>query len=958
MIQKNFTVLIIDDIPDNIQVIGYTLMEYQIDSIAALDGQSGIDIALEKDIDLILLDIAMPNMDGYQVCSILKSNPKTREIPIIFLSARNQTNDIVRGFELGAVDYISKPFNSQELIQRVQTHLNLKHSREVISNQNSKLIQRNKEITALFEGAKSILSGNSIQEKAGIIFTTCKNLINAQAGYIALIDSERKALEKLFPNNYSDVNIFTSKKNTYTTQISSLEKSACTNLKTVFDNNLQKECTASFSEFCSTKIDNILCAPLIADNHAVGILTFYNKPNGFVENDIQLTTTFAEYAAIALISARSVEKVVESEIKFRQLFEAIVDPLYILDTNGTFISANKIACEKLEYTIEEIVNKNITEIEVGISVEHTYNIINRLKSEGKILYESRHITKNGRIFPVEVHSKLINFNNKPVVLEVVRDITLRKLQEKEIQASEEKFRSFFEHSPAGIAITDCKGNYKLVNQAFSELVGYSAEELLTMNFRNLIHPDDLNEEVSRNRLLLKENKKYIQSQKRYIHKNGHTLWGLLNVAIIKSDNSKTLHYLGQVIDITAAKENEAEILKLSTAIDQSASIIIITDKKGIIEYVNKRFVVHTGYSHDFIIGKRTNIFKTGVHTKEYYEKMWQTISSGEIWRGELYNKKRNGEFYWEDVNITPIKNEKNEIVNYIAVKEDITERKIAEKREKEYKKQLEDINRNLISSINYAKLIQNAVLPSENYLSGYLPENFILNLPKDIVSGDFYWTKESRNLIFIAAADCTGHGVPGAFMSMLGITFLQDILNKHNWNTEIAANNILNILRENIKTALNQKNSNPTVYDGMDIALCIIDSQQNTMQFAGANNPVFIVRKDAQNTELLAISPDKMPIAVHISERPFKNNFIQLQKNDTIYLFSDGFADQFGGKHGRKFLLKNFKNLLIEISGFPMCEQKDILYTTFIDWKGNNEQVDDILIIGFKNIYEAGNMKV
>ncbi|MEE4197255.1 MAG: response regulator [Bacteroidales bacterium] len=251
-------------------------------------------------------------------------------------------------------------------------------------------------------------------------------------------------------------------------------------------------------------------------------------------------------------------------------------------------------------------------------------------------------------------------------------------------------------------------------------------------------------------------------------------------------------------------------------------------------------------------------------------------------------------------------------------------------------------NKKIEDSILYAKKIQSAVLPPSRFVQHLLSQHFIFYKPRDIVSGDFYWTKQIDEKIFIAAADCTGHGVPGALMSMLGITFLNEIVNK---NPEIHAHEILNELRMHIISSLRQTGSFGESRDGLDIALCIINHEKKIMEYAGANNPLYIIR----NKELTEIKADRMPIGIHRrAKESFKNHEVELNKDDLIYIFSDGFIDQFGGNDGRKFLTKNFKDLLLEIHHKSLSEQKQILEKTFTEWKGERKQLDDILVIGFK----------
>ncbi|MCK4663786.1 MAG: tetratricopeptide repeat protein [Bacteroidales bacterium] len=250
--------------------------------------------------------------------------------------------------------------------------------------------------------------------------------------------------------------------------------------------------------------------------------------------------------------------------------------------------------------------------------------------------------------------------------------------------------------------------------------------------------------------------------------------------------------------------------------------------------------------------------------------------------------------------------------------------------------------KNITDSIQYASRIQNALLPEDVYIKEVIPEHFILNKPKDIVSGDFYWLKQIKNMLIITVADCTGHGVPGAFMSMLGVSFLNEIVKDKNI---ISASQALNRLNESVKKALHQTGKDDEARDGMDIALCVINKDTLELEFSGAYNPVYIVR----NKELIQLKGDKRPIGIHLKrDIVFTDKQLQLQKGDLIYIFSDGYIDQFGGEKGTKFKATPFKKLLVNIYDKTMDEQKEILNNTIEEWKGNYEQIDDILIMGIK----------
>ncbi len=248
--------------------------------------------------------------------------------------------------------------------------------------------------------------------------------------------------------------------------------------------------------------------------------------------------------------------------------------------------------------------------------------------------------------------------------------------------------------------------------------------------------------------------------------------------------------------------------------------------------------------------------------------------------------------------------------------------------------------KHITDSILYAKRIQTALLPSLELFSDEL-EHFVFFKPLDIVSGDFYWVHRMEQQQLIIAADCTGHGVPGAFMSMLGVSMLNEIVLAR----EITKPDlIINELRSEIVAALKQSIDDDTVKDGMDMAVCLLDFRSFTLYFAGANNPLYLIR----DGELIHYRPDKMPVSIHYNMDPFTMQKIELKKGDCFYIFSDGFADQFGGPAGKKYMAKQFKRTLMEIADKPMLKQGELLGELFENWRGDSDQVDDVTVIGVR----------
>ena len=266
-------------------------------------------------------------------------------------------------------------------------------------------------------------------------------------------------------------------------------------------------------------------------------------------------------------------------------------------------------------------------------------------------------------------------------------------------------------------------------------------------------------------------------------------------------------------------------------------------------------------------------------------------------------------------------------------------------------KSIEVKSKEIKDSIQYAKRIQSAILTSKEDITQNLTNSLLVYLPKDIVAGDFYWHKQKDNLVFYAVADCTGHGVPAAMVSVICNHALNTCVNDFGLTNP---DEILDKAREIVVEAFN--NQATSIQDGMDISLCVLDKNDlekdgfySSLKWSGANSPLWLIRTlKNKETELFEYKPNKQPIGKTLNPTPFTTNTISLQKEDSLFIFSDGFSDQFGGERGKKFMSKQFKNFLISISDLSMDTQKELILEKFRDWKGDNEQVDDVCIIGVR----------
>lgn len=300
------------------------------------------------------------------------------------------------------------------------------------------------------------------------------------------------------------------------------------------------------------------------------------------------------------------------------------------------------------------------------------------------------------------------------------------------------------------------------------------------------------------------------------------------------------------------------------------------------------------------------------------------------------------------------KQKANEIIS--AQKTEVEQQKVAVEEQKEI---IEEKNREIVDSINYAKRIQNTLLPSNETIDELIGEHFVFFRPKDIVSGDFYWVDYKEEFVYFSAIDCTGHGVPGALVSVIGHNGLNRVLNEFK---VIEPASMLDKLNEVVEKSFT--NTSRSIKDGMDLALCRLDKKKMNLDYAGANNPLYIIRKGESKDEKLAaqadrtqelgdtflyeIKADKQPIGKFDFRHPFKSVQIELKAGDGLYIFTDGYADQFGGRKGKKFMYKPFKELLLKLANLPMEEQANQLNKHFDQWKDGIDQVDDVCVMGVR----------
>ncbi|MBU0765668.1 MAG: SpoIIE family protein phosphatase [Bacteroidetes bacterium] len=391
----------------------------------------------------------------------------------------------------------------------------------------------------------------------------------------------------------------------------------------------------------------------------------------------------------------------------------------------------------------------------------------------------------------------------------------------------------------------------------------------------------------------------------------------------------------EIIHSEQLEEIIKELEKLSIVTRKSDNAIVIFDAGGEIEWVNESFTQLYGYTFQEFIAERGYHIVQASYSKEIKEKIQTCTELKKPQRYITRSKNKFGIEIWVQTTLTPVFKENGELHKLIAIDSDIT--KLKQTEEKLILQQLK-----ITDSLEYARRIQEALQPKWDKLRQHFPDSFIFYRPKEIVSGDFYWFHHNENKSFIAVADCTGHGVPGAFMSLIGSNLLNQIVIEHGLSDTAE---ILRHLNREITTIMDSNRPDSDTLDGMDISLCMIDHGQNSMTYSGAIQHVCFV----SNGKINDLKGDRISIGISPDiDIAFSKQESGISSGDILYLYTDGYIDQFGGEYDKKFLTMRFRELLADIHTKEIGVQEDIVRKTFYDWQGANPQVDDVLVLAIR----------
>jgi PAS domain S-box-containing protein len=468
-------------------------------------------------------------------------------------------------------------------------------------------------------------------------------------------------------------------------------------------------------------------------------------------------------------------------------------------------------------------------------------------------------------------------------------------------------------------------------------LGYGQKELQGKSDIGNIHPNTLEVAKGLFKSLLEKPDEKVTVQYEYKTKDGNYIW-LESTGTNFMNNRAIRGFILNSRDITERRraEQEQRMRSKMQALSENSPDLITRLEHDSISYINPTIESYTGKSPKQFLNKKVK--ETELNTTildQWLSIVEQVNASNDTVAMEMDFPTDQGKRIMQ-VNAIPEYDEQKNIESVLVVSHDITERK-------EIEVEIQNKNKKINDSINYAKRIQNAILPNTRHINKSLPDSFILYKPRDVVSGDFPWFVQIKNDIFIAAVDCTGHGVPGALLSLIGYFLLNDIVRSRKITEP---GKILDLLDEGVTQTLRQDQEDSATKDGMDIALCRINTETRTVEYAGAHRPLWYMKGGVMEE----VKGNKFPIGggIYKNQTNFTTTKLELAKGDSFYFSSDGFPDQFGGQEVRKFGPKKTREIIEQIYKKPMREAAQIFDTEWEAWKGEHKQTDDVLLIGIK----------
>jgi PAS domain S-box-containing protein len=643
-------ILIVDDNKETLRLLEAILKAAKYNTRSALNGKQALQCVKEKLPALVLLDLYMPEMDGFEVCKELKSNDTTRDIPVIIISASRDMNDVVKAFKSGAVDYIGIPFNKDEVLVRVETHFSL-HKTQVLLKSQAELLKN--------EIAKLIAKEKAFKEQDFVLRESQR--IGQIGSYILDMVNDTLITSETFDEILG---------------ITADDEKKLANWKAIVHPLQQDEIAAYFLHEAKIKENGMfdkeyrIIRPNDKQERWVwgrGEFTYDTKGN-----PIQMIGTMQDITE----RKRFEKKLMIDERIFKELFDAAPVGYHEINAEGKITKVNNTELKMLQYTAEEMLGQyawmfTVESKFVKEKILQNFSGIPHVAEN----FECDFVRKDKTIMSALLKERFLYDDTNRIVgsRAAFQDITERKENENRLKISESSYRRLFESAKDGILILDAvTGSIKDVNPFLENLLGYSHKEFMGKKLWEIGAFSDV--PSSKTAFAKLQSQKYIRFENLPLKKKNGAYVNVEFVSNVYLANGVKVIQCN-IRDITERVSSALQLTKLSNAVAQSPASIVITDLQGNIEYVNKTFEDTTGYSAAESLHKNSKILKTG-HTKpEEYKVMWDIILSGGTWRGEFLNKKKNGQEYWEDATITPIRDKDGVMINLLAVKVNVTEKK-------------------------------------------------------------------------------------------------------------------------------------------------------------------------------------------------------------------------------------------------------------------------------------------
>jgi PAS domain S-box-containing protein len=522
--------------------------------------------------------------------------------------------------------------------------------------------------------------------------------------------------------------------------------------------------------------------------------------------------------------------------------------------------------------------------------------------------------------------------------ELKRSNVMLEEQVEEVNRTQKRMQLLLENASEVITIYEKEGTIRYISPSVEPILGYHQNEMIGTSDMDKVHADNREAVEHMFERLLESPEEQVTIQYAYRLKTGEYIW-IESTGTNFLSNPAIQGIIVNSRDITEKRRAEQEQRmrsKMQALSENSPDLITRLDNGGPISYINPVIESYTGKSPEHYLNKNvqeadlnTNILETWLRIVEEVNQSNEKVAMEMDFPSEMGNRVMQ-------VNAIPEFDEEEKLESVLVVSHDITDRKVIEL-------EIQNKNKKINDSINYAKRIQNAILPNTHIINRALNNSFILYKPKDVVSGDFPWYVQTKTDIFMAAVDCTGHGVPGALLSLIGYFLLNDIVRSRKITDPGV---ILDQLDEGVTETLRQDQDDSETKDGMDIALCRINTAERKVEYAGAHRPLYVMKKG----EMEEIKGNKFAIGggIYKNQTKFTNHKLQLSKGDTIFFCSDGFPDQFGGPDNRKFGPRQLRDIISRVHDMPMMEACKIFDHEWEAWRGDHKQTDDVLLIGIK----------